>query len=137
MRRVDAVAVFILVRGSAKTGTAVRDIGDTVAHDARDRGVVHAKLNEVVDQMLTAMRRGRGNFTVVPAYTMSEILDELARIFASESLGFDRARAREHRPDLARQIASVMAGTEIDLRDPELKARIEMMNNGAGTVLLD
>lgn len=122
---IEANAFFILVRGSAADFPIIRDIGDSVAHDARDRGLVHKHLNTIVDEFLTAVRDHGGIYSRT-LYPIDELIPELEQLLDELGFDFDIEAAERHQQQLVMTIGEMLDGTQIALRAREFKADLSM-----------
>lgn len=122
---IEANAFFILVRGSAPKSSIVRDIGDSVAHDERDRGLAHAHLNTIVDEFVAAIRDG-GGIVSRTLYPTDELITELHALLNGLGLTLDIEATKRHQNELARTIGNMLYGTQIELNAPEFRAALTM-----------
>jgi len=79
----DVLALLILLRLHAPAGSAVRELGDFIAHREKDRGLLKSALDR-----LKAFVQGSGErtLTVQPILTASALCASLNRIFGTSGL---------------------------------------------------
>src|SRR3954463_13446751 len=92
--RSDVVALFILIRGDAPPNSIIKDIGHTVAHDERDRGVAFERLDRFTREVEALLTEGKGGIEFGILFEIHETIDE--RCDLAESLGLTPDRSAIH-----------------------------------------
>jgi hypothetical protein len=121
--RSDAVALFMILRGIAERGSIVRDIGDCVAHDERDRGDLYEHANAFVRGVRRTIAVG-GVLESPVLYPVDELLDEISRLFAANSLSLNRSAADAHVAGFVNAVSSILDGVTIKVRTPHVACRL-------------
>lgn len=123
LARSDVVALFMMLRGRAKRGSIVRDIGDCVAHDERDRGDLHVYANGFVRSVRRAVGVG-GVLESKVLYPVGDLLDEISDLLKEQSITLDRAAADARVDAFVRGVASVLDGVTIKVQVAHVTCRL-------------
>lgn len=121
--RSDVVALFMILRGSAKRGSIVRDIGDCVAHDERDRGDLYVHANQFVRSVRRALGVG-GVMESRVLYPVEDLLNEIIDLLAQQSVTLDRTAADSRVDAFVRAVADVLDGVTIKVRMSHVACRL-------------
>ena len=95
----------MMLRGSAKPGSIVRDIGDCVAHDERDRGDLYVYANGFVRSVRRTIGVG-GVLESKVLYPVSDLLDEISDLLREQSITLDRVAADARVDAFVREVAA-------------------------------
>lgn len=123
LNRSDAVSLFMLMREEAPNGTAIKDIGHTVAHDNRDRGTAHRHVNDFADSIMTAAREG-GLIVSRVLFPVEEIIAETASLLSKHRITLDESRVHAHSKHLVSMIADILDGTVIVMGSDDTEAEL-------------
>lgn len=110
LSRSDVVALFMLVRGEAPKNSVLRDIGDTVAHDERDRGVALRSIDAFIEHTLEVFRAG-GMWQIDVLFEVHALLDELLTCAALLQVPADHDKVHSNSDRFALALADVLDGT--------------------------
>ncbi|MGE3979577.1 MAG: hypothetical protein AB7F94_18630 [Nitrospira sp.] len=78
----DILALLILLREHATDGSAVRELGDFVAHREKDRGALKKYVQHMNAFVEAAVKNGPAQMKVKPVYSSAEFRDSLNTSFA-------------------------------------------------------
>jgi len=123
MSRSDVIALFICVREDAYPFPMVRDIGDAIAHAKRDRGHTFDYLDDMVEQVISALRHG-GSFQIDVLLEVTTVVKQLAALADRASIDCDRAAMLAHVGALVPVLADVLHGTIIDLQRTDVRVTL-------------
>lgn len=125
----ETTALFLYTRADAPKGSMLRDLGDTVAHDQRDRGVAYDYVNGFVDHLLETFEHG-GRLVVEILFDIDQLLIELADFAQSIGLAVDRSGLRANASAIAPSIARAIGETTIKLRQPGILCTFSVSPEG-------
>ena len=110
LSRSDVLAIFALVREDAPHGTALRDIGDSIAHDTRDKGYGYKYVERFIQHVHDVFTKS-GTLVVKVFLPIDLVLDELADVISRLGIAVDRDAMNAHRGMWVRRLAHILDGT--------------------------
>jgi len=130
LTRSDAVAFLILLRDSAPRNSMLRDLGHSVAHDTRDRGLSFDYLEKFSLNVRRVLIHG-GILNSKTMFPINDVIGEVNLVLANLHIA-DRLIENDDRVRflLTAMIGQVLDGTTYHLRVAEGKLSVDRFDTG-------
>ena len=118
LARADFIALLVSVRQHARPGSTLRDLGDSTAHDIRDRGDVHRHLQRTIDAVVGVVTSGTSDTIEARlVHPVEDVLSDLNAVLSGEeiNINLDPMDSRV-RKTMAWGVAQALDGTSFDLK---------------------
>lgn len=122
----DAVALFIVLREEAPRGSLLRDLGDMMAHDDRDRGPAFEYIGAFASGLSEYIRTGREpeRPVVNVLYEIHAVIDEVCNAADSAEVPHDRDAVHAASDALASALGYALNGTSLKVDRGRVVARL-------------
>jgi len=114
LSRSEVVALLIMLRGMAPRGSVLRDIGDGVAHDVRDKGMAFEMLRLFTRDFIRAAMRG-GVFDSHVLYPVEDLISDIASVARRLDVPVTEQVLLVNSRSLALVVAEALDGTEVSV----------------------
>ncbi|MEX8031664.1 hypothetical protein AB6V29_01365 [Microbacterium sp. 20-116] len=125
LTRSDAVSLLIMTRGQASRGSSLRDLGDGIAHDERNRGEAFEELRLFARQVVRTALHG-GQIEAKTLYPIDPIIESLAGVARKVAVPFEVRAAYARRQTVADSLAAAVDGTTFTINK---MVRAELKSN--------
>ncbi|MGN7970853.1 hypothetical protein [Microbacterium sp. 22296] len=121
-----AVALFIVLREEAPRGSLLRDLGDMMAHDDRDRGPAFEYIGSFASGLSEYVRTGRkpAGPAVEVLYEIHAVIDEVCDAADSVGVTHDRATIHAASDILANALGYALDGTSLKVDGGRVMAQL-------------
>lgn len=115
LTRAEVDSLFMLLRERASRGSLVRDIGDSVAHDERDRSYIHEYADRFVSHFLRVLTLG-GSLHSQTLYPIDDVIGEVCALASTLGARIDHSEVIKQRRPIAHAIGEALDGVQVRVR---------------------